>query len=432
MKKSFLLGSMLVFLLLLSGCGAGIIHQTTKNDLQAIPYNDTKAKARTMFYEGRSSIGSYGTPGASIKITEEGFQVISEATKRQASCAYEVGDPYVKDWGPAALDSRFGVHSKGCNIDVWFKEKEPAIMFAQLLYTLKQQAAEEKSTHDPPTAAAVADGKTKRIKTESDKLPPKTVRSDVDEIPLIKTKQNKNSYAIVIGIEQYRQKLPKADFAVADAKTISEYLTRTMGYPEENVITLLNDRALKSDMEKYFDRWLSNNVEENGRVFIYYSGHGAPNTKTGDVYLVPYDGDPTFITETGYSIARLYESLGKLKAKDITVVLDSCFSGAGGRSVLAKGAKPLVMTINMPAIHKNISVMTASSGDQISSAYEEGGHGLFTYFLLKGIKDENVIQQDGSIKMEELFGYIKPQVERIARKQFNNEQTPQLIGAKKE
>jgi len=258
-----------------------------------------------------------------------------------------------------------------------------------------------------------------------------SIKSDVDQVPSIKAQTNKNAYAIVIGIEQYRQKLPKADFAVADAKTISEYLTKTMGYPEENVITLLNDRALKSDLEKYFDRWLSNNVEENGRVFIYYSGHGAPNAKTGDAYLVPYDGDPTFITETGYSLARLYESLGKLPAKEIIVVLDSCFSGGGGRSVLAKGAKPLVITIDTPNIKKNIAVMTASSGDEISSAYEERGHGLFTYFLLKGIKDENVIQQDGSIKMDDLFGYIKPQVKRIARKQFNNEQTPQLIGAKK-
>jgi len=252
------------------------------------------------------------------------------------------------------------------------------------------------------------------------------IKSDVDELPVIKTKRNKNAYAIVIGIENYRQKLPRADYAAADAKIIAEYLTKTMGFPEENVITLINDRALKSDLEKYFDRWLSNNVEENGRVFIYYSGHGAPNTKTGDAYLVPYDGDPTFITETGYPITRLYESLGKLKAKDITVILDSCFSGGGGRSVLAKGAKPLVLTINMPAIRKNMSVITASSGDQISSAYEEQGHGLFTYFLLKGIKDENVIQKDGSIKMDNLFNYVKPQVERIARKQFNNEQTPQL------
>jgi hypothetical protein len=257
------------------------------------------------------------------------------------------------------------------------------------------------------------------------------VKSDVDDLPSLKMKQNKNAYAIVIGIENYRQKLPKADYAVADATIISEYLIKTMGYPEENVITLLNDRALKSDLEKYFDRWLSNNVEENSRVFIYYSGHGAPNTKTGDAYLVPYDGDPTFITETGYSMARLYESLGRLRAKDITVVLDSCFSGAGGRSVLAKGAKPLVITINTPNIKTNISVMTGSSGDQISSAYEEKGHGLFTYYLLKGIKDENVIQQDGSINMDDLYNYVKPQVERIARKQYNNEQTPQLIGAKK-
>jgi len=255
-------------------------------------------------------------------------------------------------------------------------------------------------------------------------------KSDVDELPSMKKQTNRNAYAIVIGIEQYRQKLPKADFAAADAKVMSEYLTEVMGYPEENVVTLMNDRALKSDFEKYFDRWLSNNVETNGTVFIYYSGHGAPNPRTGDAYLVPYDGDPTFIAETGYSLSRLYESLGKLKAKDITVVLDSCFSGGGGRSVLAKGAKPLVVTINTPSIKHNIAVMTASTGDQISSAYEEKGHGLFTYFLLKGLKNEGVLKSDGSIQMDDLFGYIKPQVERIARKQFNNEQTPQLIGVK--
>ncbi len=83
------------------------------------------------------------------------------------------------------------------------------------------------------------------------------------------------------------------------------------------------------------------------------------------------------------------------------------------------------------ALSRNITVLSASSGEQISSTYDEKGHGLFTYFLLKGIKDENVIQPDGSIKMDDLFDHIKPQVERIARKQYNNEQTPQLMGVKK-
>jgi hypothetical protein len=258
------------------------------------------------------------------------------------------------------------------------------------------------------------------------------LKSDIDDLPAIKAKPNKNSYAIVIGIEQYRQKLPKADFAVSDAKLVSEYLSKVMGYPEENIVTLTNEHASKSDFEKYFEKWLSNNAEKDSTVFVYYSGHGAPNTKTGDAYLVPYDGDPSFIEQTGYPLKKLYESLNKLQAKEIIVALDSCFSGAGGRSVIAKGARPLVMNLqsNM-ALSKNITVMSASSGDQISSTYDEKGHGLFTYFMLKGIKNEDVVRKDGSIAISDLFSFIKPQVERIARKQYNNEQSPQLIGAKK-
>ena len=257
------------------------------------------------------------------------------------------------------------------------------------------------------------------------------IESDIEEPPAINTKHNKHAYAIVIGIENYRQKLPKADFAESDAKLMGEYLTKTMGYPEENVVTLANDSAALGDFVKYFEKWLPNNVENGGTVFIYYSGHGAPDTKTGSAYLVPYDGDPSFITETGYSLKRMYEALAKLPAKEIVVVLDSCFSGAGGRSVIAKGARPLVMNLQSNiALSRNMTVLSASSGEQISSTYDEKGHGLFTYFMLKGIKDEDVVRKDGSLKMDDLFDYIKPQVERIARKQYNNEQTPQLIGTK--
>jgi len=76
-------------------------------------------------------------------------------------------------------------------------------------------------------------------------------------------------------------------------------------------------------------------------------------------------------------------------------------------------------------LSKNMTVMSVASGDQIISTYEEKGHGLFTYFMLKGIKD-------GIIEIGELFNYIKPQVERIARKVYNNEQSPQLIAPKKQ
>lgn len=111
-----------------------------------------------------------------------------------------------------------------------------------------------------------------------------TIKSDVDELPASTFKPNKNAYAIVIGIEQYREKLPKADFADRDALLMGEYLIKVLGYPEENVVVRVNEKAAKTDLEKYFEGWLPNNAEKDSSVFIYYSGHGAPNTKSGEAY----------------------------------------------------------------------------------------------------------------------------------------------------
>jgi len=63
-----------------------------------------------------------------------------------------------------------------------------------------------------------------------------------------------NAYAVVIGIESYRQNLPAAFFSAHDAKIMAEYLKTMIGVPSENVILLTNEYATKSDLEKYFER----------------------------------------------------------------------------------------------------------------------------------------------------------------------------------
>jgi hypothetical protein len=259
---------------------------------------------------------------------------------------------------------------------------------------------------------------------------PAALPSDVDAPPTMRSAPKKNVYGLVIGIEQYRENLPKADFAAHDARVVGEYLTSVMGYPEENVVVRINGKAAKADLEKYLEAWLPNNVEKDGSVFIYFSGHGAPNIKSGDAYLVPYDGDPTFVDKTGYPLKRLYAALEKLSAKEITVVLDSCFSGAGGRSVLAQGAKPMVLSVeNAVLAGGRTVVLAASSSEQISSAYIEKGHGLLTYFFLKGLRGEGDLNKDGTVEMTELYEYVKPNVQKVARKGYNNEQTPQLLAS---
>ena len=267
-----------------------------------------------------------------------------------------------------------------------------------------------------------------RVAAEETKPAMTSPGSDVDTPPTAVSPKRKTDYAVVIGIERYRQNLPPATFAAHDAETMTAYLTKVMGYPDENVITLLNDHASNVDIAKYIERWLPNNADPTGSVFVYYSGHGAPDPKSGGAYLVPYDGDPAFIDETGYSLKRMYAALGKLPVKRVLVALDSCFSGAGGRSVIAPGARPLVTTVSADSsVPANMTVLTASSNAQTSSTYDEKGHGLLTYFILKGMQTGVALRPDGTIKTEELYIYLKPQVESIARKKYNNEQSPQLI-----
>lgn len=254
-----------------------------------------------------------------------------------------------------------------------------------------------------------------------------TSKSDVDDPEWAATPVRKRDYAVVIGIERYRQGLRRADHAANDARIMTRYMTLRMGFKPENVVTLIDERAAKSDFEKYFEGWLSDRARRDGTVFVYYSGHGAPDVKSGNAYLVPYDGDPAFIDQTGYPLERLYSVLAKLPARAV-VMLDACFSGAGGRSVAPKGARPLVLRVKRRAPEGGTLVLAASSGDQISSTHEDKSHGLFTYFLLKGLSGAADSDKDGDIEAGELFDFAKGRVESSARELYHNEQTPRLLG----
>lgn len=198
-----------------------------------------------------------------------------------------------------------------------------------------------------------------------------------------------------------------------------------MGYPKRHVVLLKGDAATGNGMRKYLEEWLPRNVKPTSTVFFYYSGHGAPDVETGKAYLVPWDGDASYLKSTAYPVEKLYASLNRLKAKRIVVALDACFSGAGGRSVLAKGARPLITEVDEGFARKGrIALFTAASGSEITTTIEEEGHGIFTYFFLKGLQGA-AKDASGKITAKSLHEYLKPKVQDEARLQ-NREQTPTL------
>lgn len=252
--------------------------------------------------------------------------------------------------------------------------------------------------------------------------------SDIDEPPATGSAPQKSKYAVVIGIEQYRGGLPRAEYASKDALIMTQYLAKAMGYPEQNIVVLLDEKASLTDLRRYFEDWLPNNVERDGSVFIYFAGHGAPDATTKQAYLMPYDGDPSFLDKTGYPLNRLYENLSKLPAKEILVVLDAGLSGTGSRSVLPLGARPIGLKVENPVlVSGKLAVLAADSGTAGVYAYEDQGHGLFTYYFLKGLRNDADTNRDRKVSLGELYAYIKTKVQESAKTIHTDEQSPQLI-----
>lgn len=237
---------------------------------------------------------------------------------------------------------------------------------------------------------------------------------DIRKIPNFHSPVRPNDLAIVIGIERY-QSLPGSAYSQNDASLVKEYL-KALGFPERNIELLINERATKSALEKTLEVWLPNRSKKGGRVFIYYSGHGAPDPAKGDAYIVPYDGDPNYLSVTGYPLKRLYKKMENLPAAEVVIVLDACFSGAGERSVLASGARPLVITTAETPRSSRMAVLTATQGAQISSSSPERAHGIFTYYFLRAL-------QEGKSNVGEIYEYLKPLVEDEA-KTINVQQSP--------
>ncbi len=240
--------------------------------------------------------------------------------------------------------------------------------------------------------------------------------SDVDKnIPYSRT-DGSNTLAVIIGVENYKY-APRVDYASRDAQIFYKYAQQVFGIPEKNIFYRINEGATSGEFKKVFSEegWLARRVQpEKTHVIVYYAGHGAPELKTKTAYLIPYDIDPNYAS-TGYQLGDMYKALGNLKAKSVTVFLDACFSGISrSNEMLIAGARSIIIKPKKSDIYgENTAVITASTNDQYSASYPDKYHGLFTYYLLKGIGGE-AKGTDNMITVQELYNYVSENVSRKA------------------
>jgi len=256
---------------------------------------------------------------------------------------------------------------------------------------------------------------------------PEETLADVDIPPKTETK-NPDGIAIVIGVENY-QYVSEATYAYNDAEVFREYLADTMGFSKAKVKIITNRQATLAEFNKLLspNGWLARNAKPGkSEIVIYFSGHGIPDRKTKQTGLLPFDVDPNY--SIGFRLSDLYASLGNLNAKSVSVFLDACFTGENReRRMLLADARGIVVVPIDKSLPNNITVLSAASGGQFSGALKEKEHGLFTYYILKGLGGDADNNQDKKLTIGELGSYVQVKVKEQAAIE-GREQIPELQG----
>jgi len=233
--------------------------------------------------------------------------------------------------------------------------------------------------------------------------------------------------------------LPDLSYCVADAHAMAAALQST--FTKQRVLT--DGQATLQALREAFSGWLSQAGEED-TVLIYFSGHGARLKDTdGD----EEDGwDEAFITYDRQLLVddELSEWISELRAKNVVLIADTCYSGTIHRAVrtfrIRDEARPLFPPLKddiigdfkpgtraalVVPVERNIVVLTACKPDETAEEEESLGHGAFTYYLLEAFKGPGDMDRDSWITAQEAYRYASSAI----LQHFN--QHPQLYDSSK-
>lgn len=250
---------------------------------------------------------------------------------------------------------------------------------------------------------------------------------DVDRIPDISGgSERKQTVGIAIGISSFRHPtLSPVLFAAHDAAVMAAYFNKLTGIPSEQVRLLTDEHALKDDLIEVFEEWLPQHAGSGSDVMIFIAGRASANPSTGAVSLIPHEADPGSPLRL-VSLRRLHEALARLPIQHAVLMLDLTWTSSGDEPS-ANGKEPAWPAVPAGLRGDKLVQLVGTSGHQQGHQYEEGRHGLFTYFVLKGLGGAADRDQNGIVAAGELCGYVQEHVTMAAKEKYRQPQHPLCV-----
>lgn len=241
-------------------------------------------------------------------------------------------------------------------------------------------------------------------------------------VPVIHaSRTNGKRYAVVIGVSRYQDKrIRSLDFADRDAEAVRDFLLDPNGggVSPGNLLYLVNQDATSTRIRYALFDFLTKPGPED-LAFVYFAGHGAADPKRQDnYYLLSYDTEMKSIGATAVPMSDLISSFTRTVQASVVSLVDACHSGAVGETL------PNIANqrwINL-GYGQHRAIITASRSNEFSQEGSQwgGGHGVFTYFLLRGLQGEADVKHDHQISVGALFDFVKDHV----KAETTGQQTP--------
>lgn len=226
-------------------------------------------------------------------------------------------------------------------------------------------------------------------------------------------------FAVIIGVSRYRDEgLSDLQFADADARDVRDFLRRPEGggFKPDDILYLENEQATVESVNAALDRILSQ-AGPNDLILLFIAGHGGPDPNAPqNLYYVMHDTRIADLSRTALPMTSLQEKLSLARARRALIFIDTCHS-AGLSGAPPSGARSLennLINLYSAKLFKEEGRAAITSSDVNELSYESkrwgGGHGVFTYALLEGLRGQADVNADSLITAGEIFTYVRERV----------------------
>jgi uncharacterized caspase-like protein len=212
------------------------------------------------------------------------------------------------------------------------------------------------------------------------------------------------TYGVIVGVAEYESKEYNLRFSDDDAILFNRLLTS--GKDNSNITLLTNKNATRQNVLDALELQFSK-ADESDMVVFYFSGHG---------------NDSSFLTTDvdiwGQNVLKhkdVKEAFKKCRAKIKFCIADACFSGGIKSRSSYKG-------LNQSKLE--LIIFMSCKANETSLEYPKVQQGVFSYFLIEGLKGYADFNKDKQITIKELYTYVNIKVTKKTQKR----QTPIVFG----